>query len=183
MCEILKKLQGKTAEQLLIEYGMQNDIPMDIEKLLRKIGIEVLPAPFEDIEEEIGLEKGDILGATLINDEAVTIFYRKEFYENRRKFIIAHELAHCCLHADSSKATHIQLRRESEENSLLEGEASVFAGQLLIPEKHLKAEHDKFIVPSLRALAEIFEVSTSVMGARMDYLNMPYYKDVQLSEG
>lgn len=33
------------------------------------------------------------------------------------------------------------------------------------------------IVPSLTELSKIFEVSTSVMAARLDFLKLPYFKD------
>lgn len=183
MCEILKKLQGKSPEQLLKEYKIKLEPPINLDELMEKIGIDVRPANFADIEQKIGYKNGDILGATLVDGEDVGIFYRSDVSQNRKRFTIAHELGHCCIHASSLKETNIQLRQESEKNSLVEIDASIFAGELLIPRELLEREYDKFLLPSLRALSEIFQVSTSVMGARLDYLNMPYYKDTELCEG
>lgn len=183
MCKILKDIQGKTATELLDIYTTDKSIPIDIYRLLDEIGIKIKSIDFSDVEEKIGYKRGDILGATLIDGEEVEIFYRAGVSENRKKFTIAHELAHCCCHSELLKNTHIQLRKESECEKLKEKEANVFAGELLIPEERLKEYYGKLILPSLSVLAEIFSVSTSVMGARLDYLNLSYFKDVGLDEG
>lgn len=182
MCEILRKLQGKNANELLKEYGMEERTPIEIEELLKKIGIEIIPADFSGIEEKVGYTPGEILGATLITNEDVTIFYRKESSDNRIRFTIAHELAHCCIHTDRLKETNIQLRQNSNQNPE-EQAANIFAGELLIPQKNLIKYYTELIVPSLKTLAEIFMVSTSVMAARLEWLNLPYYKDTEVNEG
>ena len=48
---------------------------------------------------------------------------------------------------------------------------------MLIPQNPLLTYYNKMIVPSLTELAKIFDVSTSVMSARLDYLRLAYYKD------
>lgn len=66
MCVILKRLSGKTADQLLEE----NDIdmtkpPIDIKKLVSSLGISVLKKDFSYIEALANAPKGSILGATI----------------------------------------------------------------------------------------------------------------------
>lgn len=182
MCEILKKIQGKSAIELLEAYGVENEVPVRIDDLLSLIGISVISADFANIEEEIGYDRGEILGATLIEGEEVAMFYRDESTNNRKRFTLAHELAHCCIHTSQLKETNIQLRQGSVQDRE-EIDANIFAGELLIPKKILLKYYNKLIVPSLKALAEIFEVSTSVMAARLDWLDLPYYKDTDVNEG
>lgn len=61
--------------------------------------------------------------------------------------------------------------------------ANIFAAELLIPQNKLKKIHNKFIIaPHLSDISKIFGVSTTVMAARLDYLNLPYIKDKQMDE-
>lgn len=181
MCRILKNLQGITAQELIEIYG-KDELPIDMEELAKNIGIQVRPVDFSDIEKAVDLKQGTILGATVADGENVSIYYRKNDCNNRKRFTIAHEIAHCCLHTDTLIEQHIELRGEGRSTSGREYEANVFAGELLISENKLKEVCDQLLLPSLSALSEIFEVSASVMAARLDYLNMPYYKDSDIKE-
>ena len=54
-------------------------------------------------------------------------------------------------------------------------QANIFAGEILIPKYTLDLVYNKFIsTPPISVLARIFEVSISVMKARLDYLELPY---------
>lgn len=185
MCVILKRLSGKSAEQLLEE----NDIdmtkpPINIKKLVGSLGISVLKRDFSDIEERAKAPKGSILGATISRGNNLTIFYQSYATYNRMRFTVAHELAHCCLHSKNLEMQHVELRTDDgNDYDEHEKEANIFAGSLLIPEKLLDQEYKKFLVPSLSALAELFEVSGTVMAARLDYLNYSYLKDARIGRG
>lgn len=52
----------------------------------------------------------------------------------------------------------------------------------LIPESALMPIYNRFLLPSLGALADIFGVSTAVMASRLDYLALSYYKDTKISD-
>ena len=110
------------------------------------------------------------------------IFYRASDSINRRRFTMAHEIAHCCLHTDTLTDKHIELRSSKTQNDPREYNANVFAGELLIPESSLKMIYEQLLVPSLSGLSVIFQVSTNVMAKRLDYLKMPYMKDEEISE-
>lgn len=183
MCKILKRLQGKTAEEILDIYAKDRVLPVDIVALAQNIGINIYSVDFTEVEDEMEIEKGFILGATLSNDEEVNILYRESDTENRKRFTIAHEIAHCCLHTENLIDHHIELRSDMSKDDKREREANIFAGKLLIPEENLRTIHDKLLLPSLSALVKIFKVSSNVMAARLDYLNMPYYKDIGITEG
>lgn len=183
MCEILKKLNGKTASELLKEYNIPLSPPIDISLLLSRIGISEIPSDFTEIENILNYRPGDILGIIYAKNNKLGIFYRETDSINRKRFTMAHEIAHCCLHSNSLEERHIELRNANTEYDEKEMDANIFAGELLIPRDVLIGIHRQFLVaPPLSTLSKIFCVSTNVMAARLDYLNMPYIKDTTINE-
>lgn len=178
MCIILDKIKNKTADELLQENHISSIPPIDISLLLKNIGIMEIPYDFSKIEKILNYQKGDISGIIYAKKDSLGIFYCATDSLNRIRFTLAHEIAHCCLHAESLKTRHIELRSNQNKNDPKEYAANIFAGELLIPKTSLAKVYDQFIVaPPLSALSKIFNVSTSVMAARLDYLEMPYIKD------
>lgn len=183
MCTILEKIRGKSALELLSLYKIELSPPIDISLLVEQIGISLISKDFSEIEKKSNVDSGSILGAAVSKGNNLAIFYRKQDTYNRKKFTIAHELAHCCKHADNLKINHIELRTNCENSEdKHEYEANVFAGELLIPENVLLEVYKQFLMPSLKYLSELFCVSTNVMAARLDYLGLNYYKDVEITE-
>lgn len=182
MCTILERIRNKKPEELLQEYKISAQPPVDISALLESIGISTIAFDFSEIEQIKEKEKGSILGAAFSKEDALAIFYKESDTYHRAKFTIAHELAHCCLHCPENESSHIQYRFShfegmSEAEYEKEKEANIFAGKLLIPKETLEKYYEKMMIPSLQALADIFDVSTSVMAARLEYLGKSYYKD------
>lgn len=179
MCTILAKIRNKEPYDLLLEYDISFNPPIDISQLLDNIGISTIAKDFSEIEKLKGVPYGSILGAAFSNDNDLAIFYKKSDSLHRKKFTIAHELAHCCLDCPNDESSHIQYRTDSKLADDIEKEkrANIFAGKLLIPKKTLITYCNKLIIPSLTELAKIFDVSISVMTARLEYLKLPYYKD------
>lgn len=182
MCNF-KKIRNKTPYQLLQEYNISFEPPIDLSLLLQNIGISTISYNFEMIEKIKGKEAGTILGAVFSNQDDLGIFFKESDSVHRQKFTIAHELAHCCLHCPVDEISHIQYRysesidiKEQKE----EREANIFAGQLLIPKVTLVKYYENMIIPTLSDLSDIFSVSTSVMAARLDYLKLSYYKDTKI---
>lgn len=182
MCAILEKIKNKSAYELLQEYHIELKPPIDISLLLDKIGISVIAKDFSYIEQACDYEPGTILGAAISKGNNLAIFYRKSDTYNRKIFTIAHELGHCCKHSEDLKISHIELRTTENILNNHEIEANIFAGELLIPEKLLIQKYNNFIIPSLKVLSKMFGVSTNVMAARLDYLNLDYFKDIKISE-
>lgn len=182
MCEVLKNMRNKSAMDLLKENGISLTPPINISLLLQRLGIKEVAADFSDIEKILQYDSGEILGITFAQEKQVGIFYRSSDSINRRRFTMAHEIAHCCLHTDTLTDKHIELRSSKTQNDPREYNANVFAGELLIPESSLKMIYEQLLVPSLSGLSEIFQVSTNVMAKRLDYLKMPYMKDEEISE-
>lgn len=174
MCTVLKKIRNKSAIELLEEYGLDKTAPIDIEQLLRAIGISAIGKDFSELEKRLDKPKGSILGMLLSSGNNAAIFYRKDDSYNRRRFTIAHELAHAINHSDNEP--HIEYRmaeKEMEENPV-EKNANIVAGEILIPLPLLKKEYLKLDIPSSTVLANIFKVSQNVMEARLKYLKIFY---------
>ena len=174
MCTVLKKIRNKSAIELLEEYGLDKTAPIDIEQLLRAIGISAIGKDFSELEKRLDKPKGSILGMLLSSGNNAAIFYRKDDSYNRRRFTIAHELAHAINHSDNEP--HIEYRmaeKEMEENPV-EKDANIVAGEILIPLPLLKREYLKLDIPSSTVLANIFKVSQNVMEARLKYLKIFY---------
>lgn len=182
MCTVLEKIRNKKPADLLTEYEIPMIAPIDISTLLEKIGISTIAKDFSDIEDIMEVKRGSILGAAFSNGDNLAIFYKKSDTYNRKIFTIAHELGHCCNHAENLKISHIEFRTTSNNLSEREVDVNVFAGELLIPESLLIEEYNKFIIPSLQYLSKLFGVSSNVMAARLDYLDLDYFKDTIITE-
>lgn len=175
MCKTLEKIHGKTPDELLMEYGVYDTIPIDLESLVKSIGISVLPMNFTKLEKR--LKRNDILGLVLTSGNDTAIFYRETDGINRIRFTIAHELAHCCNIDPNNNEPHIEYRLDEKDKDADEKKMDIFAGELLIPFHKLKEEYMKMSLPNSVDLAKRFQVSVSVMEARLDYLRISYYSE------
>jgi len=166
------QLHKRTAQEILIMSDQENAVPVDIKEILKKLDISAMPIDFSRIEKKLPEEYEGlkILGAMASSDDKIAIWYRSEDKEDshRMRFTIAHELAHCCLHGSRH---HLEFRIDGDldEDEIL---ANTFAGELLIPEESLNRTIEKLLVPTLSALADIFDVSINVMRERIKYLQL-----------
>ena len=181
MNESLQNVYMKTAEQILRENNISLEPPIDLDGLVKKLGIRVKEHDFSAVESHTGFEKDSILGATLLIDGEVFILHKK--YEEKRnnhgkRFTIAHELGHCALHAENLAMNHLELRNDAyNKDDERERSASAFAGKLLIPDESLKNICKRLIIPSLSTLAKIFDVSIGVMRERLNDTDVMYLDD------
>lgn len=174
MCEPINKIHGKSATEILKEFS-DGLFPLDLEKLLKNIGISALPMNFSEIEKR--LKSGHISGVVLSNCNNAVIYYNEKDTVNRQRFTIAHELAHISMHLtpDSNDYPYIDWRINENENDKDEVEANIFAGELLIPLSELKEKYLKLKLPNSRDLAMLFGVSINVMEKRLNYLGVSYF--------
>lgn len=174
MCQRLIELNGKSAEEILKSSGQANKVPVNLEKIIETIKVYKHPRTFEDIEK---IEKKEVAGLVLLSGDDIGIFYDIDASIEQKRFIIAHEIGHCCLHGDTLKDGYIEfLHKDGYENDH-EKEASLFAARLLIPEEPLISTYNKLILPTLNGLADIFEVPKHLMRFRLKELKMGYYVD------
>lgn len=84
------------------------------------------------------------------------------------------------LHSKDLEENRLELRNDFyNKNDEREMAACKFAGQLLIPEESLKKICKRLIIPSLKILAEIFNVSVGVMRERLNETDIVYIDDVR----
>ena len=177
MCKKLHDLDNWEPDDILFYSGIDS-YPVDIDRILKKLNIRTDSMDFSSIESKIPNViklRGSILGAVTIIGDDVNIFYCEGSTENRRRFTLAHELAHCCQNASSLKKGHIEFRFDENTQDKKELAANIFAGQLLIPEKQLRKLYDELVIPALDVLAHEFQVSIHVMEERLKHLGLGYY--------
>ena len=76
------------------------------------------------------------------------------------------------------RVNHLELRNEFfNKDNKKERAANIYAGELLIPDESLKKIYDRLLLPSLKTLSEIFDVSTAVMRERLEEAELNYYND------
>lgn len=178
MCKPISAIRGMSAQDILKLCRQEDKIPVDLKAVLKKLGISSMAFDFSKIEELLDqCSNGNhILGALATKGDKAAIFYSADDKKDshRYRFTIAHELGHCCLKhfpVDGS-TTHLVFRKDGETKNEKEIAANIFAGQLLIPENSLKDIIDELIMPSVRTLAEIFDVSENVMLERLRFLHI-----------
>ena len=100
------------------------------------------------------------------NTNSYEIYVNGDHHENRRRFTIAHEIAHFILHQEhiGTGITEDALYRSGLSN-VIEHQANAFAADILMP-WHL-IEEQLHTVGNIERLAKIFQVSKSSMSIRL----------------
>lgn len=184
MCMKLSELNGLSANDLLEKAGQADIVPVDVAQLCYDLQIIIKPFDFSPIEntEELKktiMQKGNILGVVLAQDDDLAILYRQADSKNRKRFTIAHELAHCCLHMTPQEDIYIEFRMDEISSDQKEIDANIFAGELLIPENALRTiignqnVTNDFVV----FLSDLFAVSVNVMKGRLEHLKINILSD------
>jgi Zn-dependent peptidase ImmA (M78 family) len=172
----------------------RREIEETVSGLLMKHQIFGSPVPVERIATDEGLPiiehalPGDVSGALISSKGVSAIAVNSANHMNRRRFTIAHELAHAKLghkgDHDHIDWTFTVLRRDgksSEATDVQEIEANTFAADLLIPREFLLKDL-KLLVKSngeielsnvqLLALARKYQVSETAMKFRLINLGL-----------
>lgn len=149
------------------------ELPVNLELLLEKEGINLISYPFKD----------DISGVLILEGDKATIGIDRKSSNVRKRFTLAHELGHYKLHAQKSNMfmDNVFFRKKSEgytsKEEKIEKEANFFAANILMPENLVRKEilelscdlHDDDVIASL---ASKFEVSSSAMTFRLINLGL-----------
>lgn len=173
MMSKIQNYKGKSAVDILRATGQEHTIPVNLNEILRQMEISAISIDFSEIEKSLPDEvnrRGRILGAAMTTQEGRTaIFYSSDkslMSDHRYRFTVAHELAHCCL---DECTNHVEFRQDGEVNDENECRANIFAGELLIPIHQLEEVSKKLLLPTVKNLAAVFEVSETVMLERLKY--------------
>lgn len=157
---------------------------INIDKIASDLGISV--------ESDFSLELKNIVGEIFFKEATPIIKINpiKNSYSPRRRFTLAHEIGHYCLHSAKSKNGFVDSqktmsRTESYWDSY-ESEANNFAAQLLMP-KSLIIDEGQTIIDAykrktgengiqvhifIEAMADKFEVSSKAMEYRLKNLGI-----------
>lgn len=156
---------------MLKKYAIVS-MPVPIERIVKSEGIRLEYAPLDD----------ELSGLAHIRDDVPIIGVNALHAPNRRRFTLAHELAHILLHHDElERAVHVDrgsLRRDAlsaEGVDPIEIEANAFAAELLMPTHLLISELKRHPVDleddaAVAALAKRFRVSDAAMRYRLNSL-------------
>lgn len=156
----------KKAQEVLEKYYGSNRVvlPVDVVAIANSNGISVSRASFSGTFSDL------VYGFIEKNGSNVSITVNAKNSPTRRRFTVAHELGHYFLHHKGEELEYLDLR--STVISPEEREANQFAADLLMPEKEVKAEHEKLMFPTVEALARKFDVSKQAMQYRLRSLGL-----------
>lgn len=124
-------------------------LPVDVEALCKRIGIKIQYVDFCEIERKVKLE---ISGAIQRQGNACRILINEDYSEERARFVIAHELGHYYLH--NKDETRRIVASFPKDKSPKENAANKFAAELLMPEKLVRQEYEKTVIPVSNSLAK-----------------------------
>jgi len=179
---MINNLLEARAEKLLIQANCFTDLPpINISSVCEHLKIRV---------EELELDD-DVSGFLAIQEDTVVIGYNKAHGNERRRFTIAHEVAHFTLHAKKDAPLFIDKDKKPEQRIMFrdaasstgefiqEREANAFAAALLMPKKMVEKEFSSCAENDIREvigeLAKKFEVSPQAMSIRLANLEIIDY--------
>jgi len=177
-------------EYLTQEFGysiFENAPPVDVDKIAKLLGIEVSECV------PLDMDSLDTIGKITLQPDGPAMVWinpLENSYIPRRRFTLAHEIGHFCMHRSSSKKTFVDTkvtmnRSESYWDSN-ESEANNFAADLLMP-AHLIKSVGRKLIAEFKAenkvekmplsifkdkLAIKFKVSSVAMEYRLKNLNI-----------
>ena len=184
MCKKIRELNGKTPGELLTISNQTGAFPIDVAEICYKMGIHLVPFDFNVLKNGNGYSfnsgseaRKEILGAIIVKGYDLAILYKSDDLVNDRRFTIAHEIAHSCLHMKPDNQFHIEFLTDSqdEQKKGKEQQADRFARRLLVPADSLwKVIGDSVRVSpkTVSTLSTLFMVSEEVMWTRLQELEI-----------
>ena len=161
----------RKAEQLLVDAGLDT-APVPVEQVTAYLGIKVELA-------ELGEECSGVL---VRNEGRAVIGVNQDHHPNRRRFSIAHEIAHFVLHKgdtyiDKGYLVNFRDRESGSGTKWEEMAANAFAAALLMPAKQVREAFkqqpfDLTEDEGLEKLARKFKVSPQAMTYRLINLQL-----------
>jgi Zn-dependent peptidase ImmA (M78 family) len=160
----------RAARALIRRFGITVP-PVDVEAVVRNLGIRLVHQPLDD----------ELSGMAFLSKGSKHIVVNSLHHRNRQRFTIAHECGHHVLHADLLRqGVHVDkgvLKRDplsSSGRNLIEIAANAFAAELLMPRAlvgaaiprdfDVLADEDS---AEIRRIAEQFEVSPAALHIRL----------------
>jgi Zn-dependent peptidase ImmA (M78 family) len=161
---------SRKVEDLLRQFGVKRP-PVPVEKLVKKLGLLLVPLPADD----------EISGAIIRNGKEVVIAVNPAHHTNRQRFTVAHELGHYFLHEGLEKHVDQNFRvawRDAESSKAVnwtEIQANRFAAELLMPTRFMVKDIDSLEAinaHTVALLARKYVVSPDAMKIRLSQLGI-----------
>ena len=154
-----------TPEKLLkfAESQGLDSVPLNVAAVAEKVGIRI---------EYISLEN-DLSGILYKDeeDDSWVMQVNEDHHPNRRRYTIAHELGHFCLHRHLRRRFEDKIFFRGGEANKPEWQANDFAGAILMPEDKFR-EMVRSGVSKVEVLAKEFKVSTLALRIRAKNLGI-----------
>ncbi len=139
----------EAAEYFRAKHWPSGGIPVDIELILERMGVNIIPQA--NLRRGVGIDA--CISADLLDLYIDLDYYRDERMAFRIRFSEAHELGHLVLHKDIFEKHQqnpprtvlewAQLIQNRVETEILEREADEFASCLLVPEPELRSLYEE----------------------------------------
>ena len=151
----------KIAQKVLKESQV-SVLPIDLNKILMHLGINLLPHSFPEKVSAILLKENNMF----------VVGVNSSHHPHRQRFSIAHEIGHYMLghyrdnfvdNEDISEGRYDPF--DTEHNKVQEQEANYFAGELLMPSDMLKRDFDK--LRNVEEIAKLYNVSKEALWIRL----------------
>jgi Zn-dependent peptidase ImmA (M78 family) len=151
----------------------QREYPVNIRAMAKALGLVVHDVSMPD----------NISGILVKVGRSFYIKVNNSHHENRRRFTIAHEIAHFVLHADLiiSEVVDDAFYRSPQIASPLESRANAYAAELLMPRDLVIGRYDQLIRHGshdiVSRMAQDFGVSQQAMSIRLSnirQIEMPF---------
>ena len=160
--ESLELLYNTYKIEGLKSIAQDEEYPVPLEKICSTLGIRTESLPISD----------DISGRIYYLNNMYFIEANSTHAPTRRRFTVAHELGHYCLHKEFLDNNGMILERSHSSLSIIrdkEIEADTFAAELLMPKKHFAEKYGE--LKRIDALAEYFFVSIGATQTRLNVLS------------
>lgn len=184
MCKKIKELKELSANEISSTYW-DGKIPVSLKTILSKLEIRFSEYDFSELEKGLQLKNDDaILGIAFTDKDRLGIIYSSRISRDAINYVLAHELAHCCLHMEPKEQFHVELKVASDifsgtnKKSVLAGysysfkeiQADRFAADILIPTQALLDYLSNAPNRSIDDIAKHFHVSKEIV--RLKVINL-----------
>jgi len=166
---MIQRTEPAKEAQRILEQSGNTGLPINVVKIIKSFGIELVFTPLPDEVSGILYPEDDNTNRIIVNSD---------HHENRQRFTMAHELGHYILHKNN-KGIHIDRQTFSRNANSRTGldpieiEANRFAAELLMPrnliEEKMEGHEDVLDLQDdiVWNLANMFKVSTAAMSIRL----------------
>lgn len=132
--------------------GFPIKAPIDVERIAYELGISIV--------EDASLEINDVIGEICFEGSVpkIRINPLQNSYIPRRRFTIAHEIGHFCLHLDGNRKGFIDSKKTMSRTESYwddhEYQANIFAAQLLMP-------HELLLTTGISIIKDYMKINSS----------------------